>query len=139
MVEIDENQHKQGGYNVDSEMERMRRISEEICEPMVFIRFNPDDFTVDKLEKYCDRFIVKRAVSYVPIEVRHEKLLERINHHLSISLEDRNRLETSRLLEIRRPRRSTDPQIRHIRQATTPQTRRHQITVRVARAHGHLK
>ena len=100
VVEIDEHQHKSCGYTAEKEMERMRRITEEAGQPMVFIRFNPDSFTVDMREKTCDRFRARRAVPYVPIEARHEKLLERINHHLSISLEERNRLETSRLLEM---------------------------------------
>jgi very-short-patch-repair endonuclease len=89
VVEVDEKQHKQ--YCETKEMDRMRAITEEANQPMVFIRFNPDTYKINGV------------VQNVPIEERHQMLLEHIQYYLSFSLEETNRLQAARLTKMGEP------------------------------------
>ena len=68
-------------------MNRVRAITAEAQLPMVFLRFK----------------WMNGVKQYISIKERHEMLLTRILHHLSISLEERNRLQTARLIEMGEP------------------------------------
>ena len=85
VVEVDEHQHK--GYTEEAEKGRVRAITAEAQLPMVFLRFK----------------WMNGVKQYISIKERHEMLLTRILHHLSISLEERNRLQTARLIEMGEP------------------------------------
>ena len=89
VVEVDEHQHK--AYTEEAEKGRVRAITAEAQLPMVFLRFNPDSYKMNGVKQH------------ISIEERHEMLLTRILHHLSISLEERNRLQTARLIKMGEP------------------------------------
>jgi hypothetical protein len=89
ILELDENQHK--SYNKAAEMARMQTLAEEAGQPLVCVRFNPDSYKMNKVvQKIC-------------IDERYAVLLERLQYHLAISFEERNRLQTARLLKMGQP------------------------------------
>ena len=61
VLEVDEHQHKL--RDPGREERRMRRIRETYAEPVKFIRYNPDEFTVDG------------QPGHVTADERHRKLL----------------------------------------------------------------
>ena len=64
-------------------------LTEEAGQPTVFIRFNPDVYKMGKVTQ-----------KMWPIEERYAFLLERIQYHLAISFEERNRMQSERLIKM---------------------------------------
>ena len=63
IVEIDENQHKE--YDCTCENRRLMELSQDVDHrPIIFIRFNPDDYINDKNEKITSCFITNKQGFY---------------------------------------------------------------------------
>ena len=95
VVEIDENQH--GVYDCSCENKRLMEISQDIGHrPLVFIRFNPDDYLTKADEKIKTCWSVsKQGLCYInPKEKRHwEARLETLKGQIAYWSDDANRCE----------------------------------------------
>jgi hypothetical protein len=88
VIEVDENQHN--SYDCSCENKRMMAIFQDLGQrPLVFIRFNPDDYIDDqgKNVKSCFKYMSKIGLPSVNKEkewkARLDVLICRIEHHVS--------------------------------------------------------
>lgn len=88
VIEVDENQHN--SYDCNCENKRMMVIFEDLGQrPLVFIRFNPDDYIDDqgKNVKSCFNYTSKLGLPSVKKEkewkTRLDVLINRIEYHVS--------------------------------------------------------
>jgi hypothetical protein len=88
IIEIDENQHK--WYNIGCDNSRTFMIQEALNRPIIFIRFNPDDYVDENNKKILSPFKIdkKLGLTTIPEENLDEwnnrllKLKETINNNL---------------------------------------------------------
>ena len=79
-VEIDENRHQHSNYDPDSENKRMMEIFKDVGErPIVFIRFNPDDYTDENGKKITSCWAVNKERKMTVKKSKEKEWLERIN------------------------------------------------------------
>ena len=72
IIEVDENQHKL--YDSTCENRRLMEISQDIHHrPIVFIRFNPDDYyTMGNHIKSCWSYNKRNGIIYIPKKMQEE-------------------------------------------------------------------
>lgn len=77
VVEVDEFQHK--CYNKDDELQRMFKINKKLQMPILFIRFNPDEFKYNNITSIIDlTFKLEMLIKYIKMNINISNLNEDI-------------------------------------------------------------